>query len=212
MDNPVIIFGSGAAGIAAMEAFESNGAIIYGFLDDKVEGHGKEIGHVTVLGAMEDDGFLKLIGKKCDPFVAIESAKERKYITEMILERRKMMPVNCIDKKAFVSAHALLGHGNLFASGTVLHALAKVGNHNQLFANAQVENEAHIGDYCTLSAGALVGNRVVVEDGVFIGSGAVLVEGIKVGKNARIGAGSVVISDVPSGKTYFGNPAVEYKS
>lgn len=50
MDNPVIIFGANALGRAAVEIFESNDIIVYGFLDDKEELHGQSIGELSILG------------------------------------------------------------------------------------------------------------------------------------------------------------------
>ena len=43
MDKPVIILGANGLGKAAMEAFESNDVVVYGFLDDKAEREGEEL-------------------------------------------------------------------------------------------------------------------------------------------------------------------------
>jgi sugar O-acyltransferase (sialic acid O-acetyltransferase NeuD family) len=210
LENPVIIFGAGPEGIAAMEAFEQNSVIVYGFLDDVESNKGKEIGTVTVLGSPDDDGFLKLIGKKCEAFVATEDIKLKKHLVEMLKERRNVIPVNCLHQRAYVSTGSELGHGNYLAPGAVLHPQVKIGSYCSINANAQVEAGAKMGDYCTLGAGALIGRGTELADGVFVGSGAVIISGLSIGKNARIGAGSVVISPVPAGKTFFGNPAVEW--
>ena len=71
MDNPVIIFGAGGLGRAALEIFQSNEIVVYGFLDDNKDLHNTEIDTVPVLGRTEDDGFLKLIeaAKSNDPHV-----------------------------------------------------------------------------------------------------------------------------------------------
>jgi len=44
----------------------------------------KEIDEVMVIGATDDDGFLKLIGKKCEAFVAIDDNKLRKSIVKIL--------------------------------------------------------------------------------------------------------------------------------
>jgi len=70
MDNPVIIFGAGGLGRAAMEIFKNNGNLVYCFLDDDQSLHGKEIDDISVMGFTTDDGYLKHIGKKCEAFIA----------------------------------------------------------------------------------------------------------------------------------------------
>ena len=55
MDNPVLIFGTGGLGRAALEIFESNKNVVYGFLDDNKKIHGTEIDNVLVLGKTSDD-------------------------------------------------------------------------------------------------------------------------------------------------------------
>ena len=102
MENPVIIFGANYLGRSAKEIFESNGNVVYCFLDDNKATHNKEIDTVTVLGSTDDDGFLKLIGKKCEAFVAIDDNKLRKSIVQMLQEVRHVQPVNAFHKSTIV--------------------------------------------------------------------------------------------------------------
>lgn len=207
MDNPVIIFGAGGLGRAALEIFESNGNVVYGFLDDDKELHDTEIDNIPVLGRTGDDGFLKLIGKKCEAFVASDDNKEKKGLAKMLTEKRKKMPVNAIHNSAQVAKSSNIGHGNFVNAGAVLGAGSEIGNHCLLHTGAVVDHSCKLGDLVQVGSRAVVGAGVTVEDEVFIGAGSVIVSGVKLGKGARIGAGSVVISDVEKGQTVFGNPA-----
>ena len=90
MENPVIIFGANYLGPAAKEIFDRNGNVVYCFLDDNKSLHATEIDNVTVLGSTDDDGYLKLIGKKCEAFVAVDDNKVRRNIVKMLQEVRKM--------------------------------------------------------------------------------------------------------------------------
>ena len=83
MENPVIIFGANYLGRAAKEIFESNKVVVYGFLDDDKRLHKTEIDDVVILGSTDDDGFLKLIGKKCEAFVAIDDNILRTNLVSM---------------------------------------------------------------------------------------------------------------------------------
>jgi sugar O-acyltransferase (sialic acid O-acetyltransferase NeuD family) len=207
MENPVIIFGASDIGRAAKEIFESNGLVVYGFLDDNTSLHKTEIDEVSVLGATDDGGFLKLIGKKGEAFVATDDNKLRKGLVKMLQEVRHIQPVNAIHKQAHIAASAQIGHGNFIDHGVYLAVGCTVGNHCLVHAKALIGVQSSIGDFVQVGSGALINSGVTIEDEVFIGSGVVVVSGVSIGKGARVGAGSVVVSSIPPGETVFGNPA-----
>lgn len=212
MENPVIIFGANYLGRAAKEIFDRNGNVVYGFLDDNKSLHNTEIDTVTVLGATDDDGYLKLIGKKCEAFVAVDDNKLRKNLVKMLLEARKMQPVNAIHPMASLALSTVIGHGNFLDAGSQTGAGAVIGNHCLIHANVVLGAEAQVGDYVQIGASSTINAGVVIEDEAFIGSGVIIVSGVTIGKGARIGAGSVVIAPVKAGETVFGNPAAKIKA
>jgi sugar O-acyltransferase (sialic acid O-acetyltransferase NeuD family) len=212
MKNPVLIFGASHLGRAAKELFEGNKVVVYGFLDDNPKLHGVEIDEVTVLGSMDDDGLLKLIGKKCEAFVAIDDNRVRKNIVKMLTDRRHVQPVNGIHEKSLISPRAELGHGNFIDGLVVVNAGAKVGSHCIVHSMSTIGVGSRLGDFVQIGAGCTIGSEVVIEEDAFIGSGTVIVAGLTVGKGARVGAGSVVIAPVAAGETVFGNPAQKVKT
>ncbi|WP_394993539.1 acetyltransferase [Emticicia sp.] len=207
MENPILIFGAGNLGKIVLDIFNRNNVLVFGFLDDNKALHGKEISEVVVLGDTDDNSFLNIIGQKTEAFVALENNKERKKVVEMLINRRKVMPVNAVHNTAVVSENAVIGHGNLIAARTVINPYATVGNHCIMHASVIIDINTKIGDYVQIGAGAIINSEAEIEEGAFIGSGAVIISGIKIGKNARVGAGSVVVENVPGGSTVFGNPA-----
>jgi sugar O-acyltransferase (sialic acid O-acetyltransferase NeuD family) len=207
MDNPVLIFGANFLGRTAKEIFEKNNNVVYGFLDDNKTLHASEIDNVQVLGSTDDDGFLKLIGKKCEVFIAIDDNKLRKNLVKMIQEVRHVQPVNAIDSNAIIAASASIGHGNFIDGGVRAGAGSAIGNHCLINANVVLGAETIIGNFVQIGAGSIINAGVVIEDEAFIGSGVIIVSGLTIGKGARIGAGSVVIGPVKAGETVFGNPA-----
>ncbi|MFN3803218.1 acetyltransferase [Belliella pelovolcani] len=211
MEKPVIILGAKGIAHPALEIFNSNNVVVYGFLDEDEKLHGQEINVVPVLGNPEDDGFLKLIGKKCEAFVAVDDNKYRQFLVKMLIERRKVQPINAIHERAYISTDAVIGHGNFVNGNVTVGAAATVGNHCIFNSGAIVDHGSKIGDFVQIGAGSIVNANVTIEEGAFVGSGVVLVSGITIGKNARIGAGSVVISDVKANDTVFGNPAAPIK-
>ncbi|AQG82098.1 acetyltransferase [Spirosoma montaniterrae] len=207
MENPVLIFGAGSLGLTALDLFQRNNVVVYGLLDDNKELHGREFGDISVLGDTDDDGFLKLIGQKCEAFVAIGDGRVRKRLVKMLNERRKIQPVNAIHDTAIVSVTASIGHGNLIAARAVVNPFAEIGQHCLVQSGAVIESQAKLGDYVHIGTGALINSGVTIEEGAFIGAGATIVAGVSIGKNARIGAGSVVVENIEAGITVFGNPA-----
>lgn len=207
MEKPIIIFGAKGIAHPALEIFNSHDLVVYGFLDEDKQMHQKEINNIAILGDPEDDGFLKLIGKKCEAFVAVDDAKYRKSIVKLLNERRKVQPVNALHKLSYISTDAGIGHGNFINAKVTIGAGAEVGNHCIFHTNVTIEHKVEIADFVQVGAGTVINSDVKIEEGVFLGSGVTVVSGIKIGKNARIGAGSVVISDVEANQTLFGNPA-----
>jgi len=207
MINPVVILGAGNIGKLALEIFQSNNVVVYGLLDDDKSLHNTTINEVPVLGSTEDDTYLKILGDKCDAFIATDDTKLKKHQVAMLTEGRRIMPVNCFHKTSYISPSAEIGHGNLVSASAVVNANAKVGNHCILQSGSIIDYNAEVGNYVQVGAGAVINTGVTIGDEVFIGSGAIIVSGITIGKKARIGAGSVVIEDVKDNTTVFGNPA-----
>lgn len=212
MENPVIILGANYLGRQAREILETNGNEIYCFLDDNKKLHNTVIDEVTVMGSTDDDGFLKLIGKKCDAVVAVDDNKLRKSLVAMLQERRHVQPVNVVSKLAWIAASASIGHGNFIDHRVTIGVGATLGNHIILQTGCTIGPETRLGDYVQVGTGSIVNAGCEIADDVFIGTGVTIVGGVTIGKGARIGAGSVVVAPVKAGETVFGNPAQPVKS
>jgi len=211
MDKPVIIFGASNIARDALAIFESNGIVVYGFLDDDEKRHGQEINNVGILGSPDDYGFLKLIGQKCEAFVALESTGDRQEMVNYLKEQRKVMPTNAVHQSALIDEHANIGHGNFINARAVLGPEVEIGQHCVIHSGAIIESGAKIGDFVQIGAGAIINNHVTINEGAFVGSGSIVVSGVTVGKNASIGAGSLVARLVEESSTVFGVPAAEVK-
>lgn len=209
MENPVIIFGAGRLGAVALDVFNSNEVMVYCFLDENPELHNSEINYVAVMGSPDDHGFLKLIGQKCEAFVAEETLSQRKARIEFLQNRRRIVPVNAIHRLALLGAPLELGHGNLIAAGAVVSTFCRLGNYNIIHAGAVLDHHAQIEDYVEIGAGARVGQGAYIQAEAYIGTGATIAPNVHIGRGAQVAAGSVVLRNVAEGKMVFGNPAQE---
>ena len=207
MDKPIIILGAGSIGKSAMEAFISNNVIVYGFLDDDASLLDKEIGEVTVMGNLEENSYLSVIGDECEAFVAMEEIEVRRNLVQMLIDERKVMPVNAIHESAILASSAGIGHGNYIGAGAIIGSYSSLESHLIINPGVIINHDVKLGNYVQVGAGSIINSGVHIEDEVFVGSGVIIVSGIKVGRGARIGAGSVVVKNVEEGQTVFGNPA-----
>lgn len=207
MKNPVVIFGAGTLGKIAVDIFNENEVLVYGFLDDKAELHNTEIGSVMIMGSTDDGGMLKIIGNKTEAFLAVKNKMDRKRLATMLNERRKTMPINAIHRSAVVSEEAAIGHGNLIGALSSIGSFATLGNLLILGSSVVIDAEASVGDYTEIGSGSVINSKATIGEGVFIGSNVTIISGVSIGDNARIGAGSVVIENVVENATVFGNPA-----
>jgi len=211
MDKPVLIFGAGSIGKSAMEIFKSNEVMVYGFLDDNESLHSTEVGDVTILGFTDDENLLKIVGKDCEAFVAVDENQMRKSIVNSLIDTKKVMPINAIHSQVVMAETTSIGHGNFLNAGVILGAEVSIGNHCIINMKASLDQGVSIGDYVQIGMGANINSEVAIEDEVFIGAGVTIVAGVTIGKGARIGAGSVVVSSVKENSVLFGNPASEVK-
>lgn len=211
MEKPVILIGAGPLTLSIIDIFESNEVVVFGILDDKKEIHGQEIGNIPVLGSTSNAEYLKIIGKQCEAFIAMDENAVKKAYVKILNEKRKVMPVNAIHQQATISTHSSLGHGNLIDMGATLSAGVTLGSHCMVHAGVTLGTGCTLGDYVIIGHGSTIATDAVIEEDVFIGTGSIIVPGIQIGKGARIGAGSVVVENVSKGSTVFGNPAKTVK-
>ncbi|HLF35353.1 MAG TPA: NeuD/PglB/VioB family sugar acetyltransferase [Cyclobacteriaceae bacterium] len=212
MEKPVIILGAGGIGRMALEIFTSLGIIVYGFLDDDKSLTGTEIQHVKVLGTTSDDGFLKLIGHKCEAFIAADNNALRKSLVKMLNEKRKVMPVNAIHKYARIAESVYLEYDLFINDSVIAGTNSRFSSHSIIHSGAIIGYDAVIGPFVQVGSGSIIGDGARIGDEVFIGTGAIIIPGLIIGKRARIGAGSVVTHNVAEDETVFGNPAQSVKT
>ena len=211
MDKQVIILGACGLGKVALEIFQRNNIIVYGFLDDDQKLWGEEISHVPVLGSTTETKYLGLIGKDCGAFVAIAHQSRRQRLVATLHEKQEVILTNAIHPTAILATSAAFGYGNLIDAGVSLSASTTLGSHCILHTRATIEHDTVIKDFVQVGAGSVVGAGAMLHERVFVGAGATIVAGVEIGAGASIGAGAVVLANIKSGETVLGNPAKPIK-
>ncbi len=207
MTKPIIIFGTGNLGEVAYNILEANQIVVYGFLEESEELIGQTINEVTVLGQMDDHGFLKLIGQKCDCCVVLSDKESRKGAVEMLIEKRKTMPINTIHPNVLLPKFHYIEHGNIIDGNCHIGASSKIGSHNIIHAGCLIGANVKIGNFVEVGMGSNIGYGAKIHDDVVIGMGSTISPNLTIEKGAQIGPGSVVLKNVSEGQVMFGNPA-----
>lgn len=210
MEKPIIIFGAGSLARSVLAILRSHDFDVYGFLDDDADGD-QIIDDVPVLGKTNDQGYLKLIGRKAEAVVAFEDIELRKSSAKYLIETRKVMPMNAIHARAVLPENRSMGHGNIIGANAIIEPGVSIGSHSVVMPSAYLGTNAKIGDFDVIGAGALINAECQLGDRVFVGSGVNIVSGVRIEDDVNIGAGSLVIEHIIKGKTVFGNPAQEVK-
>ena len=211
MNKPVIIICATDLGKAVFETFKSNEVLVYGFLDDDKKLHDKQIGDTTVLGDVDDEEYLNVIGEDCDVFIASDDNAWKANIIKNLRKNQKTMPVNAVHDSATIASSTVLHHGTFINQGVNIGSYSEIGNHCILHSGSIIDYGVKIGDFVQIGSGSIINSGALIGDGVFIGSGVTIISGITIGKGARIGVGSVVIANVKQNETVFGNPAKSIK-
>lgn len=114
---------------------------------------------------------------------------------------------NAIHHSVLFSPSASIGVGNMVLHGSIVQALARVGNHVIINTGAQIDHDCVVGDFVHIAPRAVLCGSVTVGEGTLVGAGATVTPGVKIGKWALVGAGAVVIENVPDYAVVVGNPA-----
>ena len=114
---------------------------------------------------------------------------------------------NAVHHSVLFSPFASLGVGNMILHGSIIQAMAKVGNHTIINTGAQIDHDCVIGDFVHIAPRAVLCGGVTVAEGTLVGAGATISPGKNIGRWAVVGAGAVIIEDVPDYAVVVGNPA-----
>lgn len=209
MDTPIIIFGASNKGQAALEIFQGNGLIVYGFLDDgeTLVKERKTYGHVSVLGGTKDPTFLRLLGEKCHPFIALERVDEALSLITQLGQEKKLHPLNAIHPSTNLAKEVRLGAGNLIHVGSSIGNDTVIHSHCALMGHVMIGHGVTLHDFVHIAPGAIVNPHVTLGEAAYVGSGAMIQPGLTIGARAHIAPGAVVLQDVPDGILVGGNPA-----
>lgn len=156
---------------------------------------------------------LHKVMDKCNYFIVAigsEYGKARFYISNELI-KRKLKPLNLIDKNSIIASDVISGKGFQSEPGSIVQNKVKIGNFCILNTNASIDHHSSIGNGCHIMPGATIAGNVNIKDFVTIGSNATILPYITIETGAVIGAGSVITKNVKKNELVTGNPAKRIK-
>jgi len=94
-----------------------------------------------------------------------------------------------ISPSAYISKHAIIGHGTIVMHGAIINAGAVIGNNCIINTNSLIEHDVVIGDHTHISTEVTINGGVNIGEKVFIGSRSIIKDNISIGECSIVGAG-----------------------
>lgn len=201
----ILGFGAQAKYVIDIAGYYENVEIIgMADVENNPEIHGKAIGHVQVLGNIND--ILPRLPASTRLVLAHRSNSVKEQVARKV-EHGGFRFQSFVHPRAYVSDNATLGVGLIINANAAIMPFSRLGNHVVVHSNVVVEHDNLIEDFANLAPGVTLAGYVHVKKGAYVHTGASVIPGMTVGEHAVVGAGATVIENVPEGATVVGVPA-----
>ncbi len=194
MATPIIIIGTGIKAQAALEIFQANDLLVYGFLSEQEGRKNETIHEVPILGAMQDKTFLDLCDEEANPFLALEDEQQQQILGGYFQKRKRLLP-NAIHPQTFLSKQIELGEGNLILHASAIGLSTRLGSYNFLEEQVIIRSGAHLADHIHIGAGTLICHQVTIAAHVTIGARSLIMPGVKIKAHTTIPPASIITQD-----------------
>ncbi len=206
----VIICGAGGHGKVVADVLERGQRYrVLGFLDDRNELAGRQIGGHGVLGSIQ--GFLQN-GIRQSPLILAVGSNETRQRLAMEMKAAGTQFVTAIHPSAQIGRDVVIGPGTVIMANAVVNPGARIGAHVIINTAATVDHDCVVEDFAHIAPGAHLAGTVSVGQGALLGTGVSAVPAVRIGCWTVVGAGATVVRDLPDRVTAVGTPAVPIHS
>jgi sugar O-acyltransferase (sialic acid O-acetyltransferase NeuD family) len=168
-------------------------------LDDNGAIHGKRIGGVPVLGAIDLGWAVEMAAAGLFD-AAVISISTNIGVRARIFEQWKSRGIafaNVIHPSSVVGMNVAWGEGNVVMAFCHFGACAMVGDNNFLSAYCSIEHHCVLGSHCSFGPSVVTSSRVQIGDRVRFGTGIAIEPGIRIGADTTIASGLALTQHVP---------------
>lgn len=204
-NSPLYILGAGGHAASVLDAAQSAGWTVVGFIDPHTKG---ELWGVPILPNMEGldlSGAALALGigtnfSRESVFAEIRSQHPGAQFPPIVHSRAWVSPLASLAEASVVLSMASVGPGARLETGALVNTRGSL-DHDSVLAN-----------WASLGPGATTGGKVSVGARTMVGLGAGILHGVTVGADAVIGAHALVSTDIADAVVAVGVPAKIVKS
>ncbi len=196
--------GAGAMTIDVLSRVHHQRAV--GILDSNPQTHGKTVGGVPVLGALDLIDALWADGAFDGAIILFTQDVDERAEVFQRLKARGVRFANVIDPTVELRGATTLGEGNLIMAHAFFSTAVAIGDNNFFASHCCVEHHSRIGSHCAFGPRTITSGAVTIGDRVKTGMQVAVEPYVTIGSHVRIASGSVVTQDVPSGSLLKAQP------
>lgn len=176
-----------------------------GFIEDRVDLHGRNFLGAPVLGGKE---LLEDLSKESNIYFFNNYYGKLDGFIERIklLESYGCKIPTLIHPKVDIN-HVKIGRGCIIEADCSLGGNIEIEDFVSIRHNSSISHDTKLEKYTFIAPCVTVGSVVTLKQGCFIGTGATIMRTRTVGNNSTVGAGALVVKNVPDETTVVGVPA-----
>jgi sugar O-acyltransferase (sialic acid O-acetyltransferase NeuD family) len=189
--------GAGAMTVDVLSRVPHQRAV--GILDSNAETHGKTVGGVPVLGALDRVDALWAEGFFDGAIILFtQDVVEREGVFRA-LKAKGIRFANVIDPTVEIRGGTAIGEGNLVMARVYFSTAVAIGDNNFFASHCCVEHHSRVGSHCAFGPRTTTSGAVTIGDRVKTGMAVAVEPYLSIGSDTMIASGCVITSDIPAG-------------
>ncbi len=196
--------GAGAMAVDVLSRVHHQRAV--GILNSNPATHGRTVGGVPVIGALDRIDALWAAGAFDGAIILFTQNVDERASVFMTLKARGIRFANVIDPTVELRGATTLGEGNLIMAHTFFSTAVTVGDNNFFASHCCVEHHSRVGSHCAFGPRTTTSGAVTVGDRVKTGMAVAIEPYVTIGSDTRIASGCIITQDVAAGSLLKAQP------
>jgi acetyltransferase-like isoleucine patch superfamily enzyme len=189
--------GAGAMTVDVLSRLPNQRAV--GILDSNPETHGKTVGGVPILGALDRIEALWAEGFFDGAIILFTQDVVEREAVFRTYKAKGVRFANVIDPTVEIRGGSTFGEGNLIMGRGYFSTAVTIGDNNFFASQCCVEHHSRIGNHCTFGPRTTTSGAVTIGDRVKTGMAVSIEPYLAIGSDCRIASGCVITGDLPVG-------------
>jgi sugar O-acyltransferase (sialic acid O-acetyltransferase NeuD family) len=189
--------GAGAMTVDVLSRLPHQRAV--GILDSNPETHGKTVGGVPILGALDRIEALWAEGFFDGAIILFTQDVVEREAVFRTYKSKGIRFANVIDPTVEVRGGTTFGEGNLIMGRGYFSTAVAIGDNNFFASQCCVEHHSRVGSHCAFGPRTTTSGAVTIGDRVKTGMAVSVEPYLTIGSDCLIASGCVITGDIPAG-------------